>query len=394
MTGRSLRVAQFIKGLDIGGLHGGADVFGLNLACALKKAGVDARLVVFFKMDTPAERRYLEQLHSCGVEVVFLQPWHGSTSLQSYASGMKKLSGYLRRERIEILHSHFHVGTLMAAWFRVSRRVPRTARTVHVDREWLRGWVGFVQQSLIRAFIFVLFPLCIDLECCVSSAAAEVLNARRLARWLGKKSQVVYNSVPTPDFSQAARQARAAAAPKAQGKFIVGTVGRMTDQKGHADLLNAVPEILQRLPQVAFWWIGDGPLRGILEEKAVQLGVQEKVHFLGLRSDVPALLDQMDLFVLPSNYEGLPTVVLESIAHGVPVTGTDIPGTREIIQDGQNGWLVPARDSLALATAILDAACRPEERARRAEAALETLKAFTIERAAEQYLSLYEGLFA
>jgi glycosyltransferase involved in cell wall biosynthesis len=386
---RNMRVAQLVKGLDIGGLHGGADVFGVNLSCALRKLGVDVRIIVFNKMNTRNEQRYVEQLDRCGVPIVFFEALEEKHRLRSYLRGMIKLNQYLRREKINILHSHFHVGSMMAAWFRLTRCVERTARTIHVDREWLRGWDSPVQQFLIRLFIFVLFPLLIDIESGVSSEAVNVLNTRWLALAINKKATIIYNGVPSPDYPVVVNWIRNGGEQKTPGKFVVGTIGRMTEQKGYEYLLRAVPEVLSIITQVEFWFIGDGPLRSDLENISINLGIQKHVLFLGIREDIANLFRKMDLFILPSIYEGLPTVVLESMANGVPVIATDVPGTREIIHDGVNGRLVPSRCPQDLAKAILQMLREPAERARLAEAGLLSVEKFTIERAAEKYRLLY-----
>lgn len=390
-TQSRLKVAQLIKGLDVGDFSGGADVFGVNLACALCDAGLDARLIVFYQMNTPAENLILKQLAQHNVPVVFLQPWQGRTSFRSYWNGFNRLAEYIKAEQINLLHSHFHVGSVMTAWLRLVRIVAHSARTIHVDREWLRGWEGPIQQILIRFFIFILFPILIDIECGVSKEAVRVLNARWLARLFGKQACVIYNSVPSPDPARFEQALQRIAGQRTNGHFVIGTVGRMTEQKGHVYLLEAIPAVLKEVPNARFLWVGDGPLRAMLEEKAEQLGVRQMIEFTGTRHDVPALLDTMDLFVLPSVYEGLPTVVLESIAHGVPVIGTQIAGTSEIIVHNQTGWLAQPRSPQDLAKWIIYAAQKPQQRLRIARAALDALQEFTIERAAEKYLAVYNA---
>lgn len=387
MPAGNLRVIQVIKGLDIGGIHGGAELFGLNLACALRKEQVDSRLCVFFQMNTPVEQQFLDELARSGVEVFFLFPWNGKTSLAAYFSALKKLSAELKRQPADVLHSHFQVGTLVSILLKLVGRVRFVVRTAHVDREWTRGWNGFLQQALIRFFIFILFPLMLDKEGAVSGAAVETLNRRLLTRLTGKRTALIYNSIRV---SRKPLQLDGLQTPV--NRFIIGFVGRLTEQKGLIYLLDAVPRILENLPQAQLWIIGDGPLRQNLQSSADQLRIASSVSFYGKRDDVPDLLRQMDVFVLPSIYEGLPTVILESIANGVPVIATDIPGTREIIHAGETGWLVPPRDSAALADCILQTAQDPAGRQQMARDAFESLKEFSIERAAQRYAAVYRGL--
>lgn len=124
-------------------------------------------------------------------------------------------------------------------------------------------------------------------------------------------------------------------------------VAEFTPRKRHADLLHA----LARVPDVHLALPGDGPLRGETEALARRLGVQARTHFLGIRGDVPALLRASAAAVIVSEQEGLPTCVIESLALGVPVVGTDIRGTRDLLQAG-GGWLVPLGDVEAIAGAL------------------------------------------
>ena len=129
---------------------------------------------------------------------------------------------------------------------------------------------------------------------------------------------------------------------------IVFTAARLHAQKGHDHLLAAAVQI----PEALFVLAGDGPDRARLEAKAVQLGIEGRVRFLGQRNDIDALLASCDIFVLPSLYEGLPLSVLEAMAAGRPVVATAVGGTNEAVIDGVCGRLVPPADPASLAAAI------------------------------------------
>jgi len=105
--------------------------------------------------------------------------------------------------------------------------------------------------------------------------------------------------------------------------------------------------------------VGDGSLLDDLREEAKHAGVKEQIHFLERRSDVPDILSASDIFVLPSLHEGIPLVVLEAMASEKPVVATNIPGTRELITDGEDGFLVAAKDEVGLAYRNRKTTCRP-----------------------------------
>src|SRR5205823_3804812 len=143
---------------------------------------------------------------------------------------------------------------------------------------------------------------------------------------------------------------------------LIGTIGRMTEQKGHIYLLRAVPAVLARYPEARFVWIGDGPERPFLEAQARRLGVLSHVWFMGRQPEGWRWLPVFDFTVLPSLFEGLPLAALESLAAGRAVVGARACGTVDAISHGETGLLVEPRHSEALAAAILRLLDHPEER--------------------------------
>lgn len=132
---------------------------------------------------------------------------------------------------------------------------------------------------------------------------------------------------------------------------VYGTVARFTDQKGHVYLVEAAREIVKQKPDSHFVLAGDGPLRQMLEKKIHHAGLDDHFHLLGFRTDVEEVLKGFDVFVLPSLYEGLPNVVLEAMAGGLPVIATAVDGTPEAVVHNSTGLLIPPRDPGAIADA-------------------------------------------
>jgi glycosyltransferase involved in cell wall biosynthesis len=115
--------------------------------------------------------------------------------------------------------------------------------------------------------------------------------------------------------------------------LLIGTVGRLTAVKGHEYLLKTAQLMLQKRRNVKFVIVGDGPLKVELQSLAAQLGITENVAFLGHQDDACALMEAMDLFVLPSLHEGIPMVILEAMALGRPVVASRVGGIPEVITD-------------------------------------------------------------
>ncbi len=130
-------------------------------------------------------------------------------------------------------------------------------------------------------------------------------------------------------------------------------VGRLDAQKGAAWLLETMPAVFARLPEHDLLLVGEGPLRDELERLAARLGIAPKVHFAGQRSDVPDLLTAADLLVLPSRWEGMPNVVLEAMAAGLPIVATDVEGVREAVAAGAAEQVVATNDPQAFSERIV-----------------------------------------
>jgi glycosyltransferase involved in cell wall biosynthesis len=141
---------------------------------------------------------------------------------------------------------------------------------------------------------------------------------------------------------------------------VIGSLGRFVHKKGFPYLIEAVSSIIEEFPNVRLVLGGDGALKENLTRDVKALGIESKVTFPGIIpwDQVPAFLANLDIFVLPSirdpngNVDGLPTVLLEAMSSGVAVIASDIGGTSLVIENGQNGLLVPSRDTVALAEAI------------------------------------------
>jgi glycosyltransferase involved in cell wall biosynthesis len=170
---------------------------------------------------------------------------------------------------------------------------------------------------------------------------------------------------------------------------LIGIAARLSEQKGHADLLTAFAQVQQQLP-CDLVIAGDGPLMGELRQQVEDLGIADTVHFLGTRNDVWDLLPHLDLFVLPSYWEGFPIVIIETMSQGVPIVATDITGTRELIIDGETGYLVPPKSPDELAAAMLKSLEYPDQSRALAIRAKEHASQYTIQNVTKCYQRCYQ----
>jgi glycosyltransferase involved in cell wall biosynthesis len=251
------------------------------------------------------------------------------------ATGLARL---LRAERPAIFHAHMS-WPLAAKWAlaaAVLARVPSMGTVQLIPEFQLERSSYWQLRALAHA---------VGRYAGVSRDVAEELTSR--FHWPAAKIEVVYNAVRLDRFE-------APAPPGLRGQLgggerpLVLTCARLDEQKGHDVLLRAAAE----LPGVAFAFAGEGPERGRLEALAGELGVADRVAFLGRRDDVPALLAACDAFALPSLYEGSSLAVLEAMAARRAVVSSAIGGTDELIDDGRSGLLVPPGNAEELRAAL------------------------------------------
>jgi glycosyltransferase involved in cell wall biosynthesis len=145
-------------------------------------------------------------------------------------------------------------------------------------------------------------------------------------------------------------------------KPVILSVGRLVQQKDHDTLMAAFRLVVEQEPKAELWLVGEGSRRDALKLEANRLFPPGQVRLLPAQLDLRPLFQAATLFVLSSLWEGLPNVVLEAMATGLPVVATGVGGLPEAVLPGQTGWLVPPRDPPALAAAINEALTAPETR--------------------------------
>jgi glycosyltransferase involved in cell wall biosynthesis len=325
--------------------------FRLHLVCSPEVAEA-------VRTDVPADVELLPLLYPA--------PTHGA--------GATQLGRWIRARRIQVLHSHLFISSLCASPVGWMCRVPLIVETPHVRELWRRGWKAnnFTIDRMAGRFV--------DRYIAVSYA-----NARYLVEEKGlpeKKVRVIQNGSDLSRFNPAhvAPPGMREELGFAPGDPVMLVAARLEPQKGHTVLLNAMPEILREFPNARVVCVGDGVLRAELEHQSQQLGLQSNVRFLGFQSNVTDWLALCDFTVLPSFYEGLPLVAVESLAAGRTMVATAVDGTPEVVVNGRTGITVPAGDPAALAAAICSMLRSPALRQRMAEQG----RAYVLERFSQE----------
>ncbi|HHV61228.1 MAG TPA: glycosyltransferase family 4 protein [Firmicutes bacterium] len=206
------------------------------------------------------------------------------------------------------------------------------------------------------------------------------------------------NGIDISRFKQASEMARRNGGLRGDcriGRVHVGTIARLIPAKGVDVFIKAARQLLDRGMDAVFLVVGDGPQRPELEKLTQDLDIQSSVRFLGFRDDIPAILESLDLFVLPTLSEGMSITILEAMAAGVPVVASDVGGVSEVVINEMTGRLVPPGDVAALADAIERALGEPDKA--RAMASLARLKVeedFNLQTMLRRTDKLYKDLMA
>jgi glycosyltransferase involved in cell wall biosynthesis len=203
---------------------------------------------------------------------------------------------------------------------------------------------------------------------------------------------IIRNGVDTKRFTLRNQQTMRKKLKLPKGPLIL-YVGRFVDVKNVGMLIDAMPDVVKKLPDVHVALVADGPLREELEAQTKKLGVTDQILFLGEKQpeEIPLYYNAADCLVLCSLSEGMPNVVLEAFASNVPVIATKVGGIPELIDDGVNGFLVPSKDSNALArqlVRLLTDTALQKKFTKNGQTML-VKKNLTWERCAEQYIKLY-----
>jgi glycosyltransferase involved in cell wall biosynthesis len=291
---------------------------------------------------------------------------------------------YLRDVQPHIVHTFLLTASLYGRLAAIAARVPIVIGTevnIYADKRWHHR----AAERLLMA----------GTDCVIASAESVKTFYMEQVGAGADRVDVIYNAV---DFA-----ALATSAPRAELRarlhlpadaLVAGVIARLTDQKGHSFLFEALASepALANLHLVV---IGDGPLRADLERQVAERGLSARVPFLGSRRDLGDLLSVMDIFVLPSLWEGLPLSLVLAMGAGLPVVTTSVAGIPEVVQDGVTGLLVPPGDAAALARGLGRLVVSVDERRRLGAAGREyVLPRFGVDRYVASVVSTYDRLTA
>jgi len=304
---------------------------------------------------------------------------------------LAKLTTFMRRGQYHVVHTHSSKAGILG---RVAARlagVPVIVHTVH-------GW-GFYdgQHPAVRVLYIALEKLA-D-RCCDRLIVVSRLNADKgLAVGISRpeKYVTIYSGINVAKYARPTvdRPTMRAVLGIPADAPVVGTVGRLSPQKAPLDWIHAAAVVAQAVPEARFVYVGDGPLRPAVEALITELGLTDRVILAGLRRDVPNMLATFDVFALSSRWEGLPRVIPQAMAAGVPLVCTRVDGAMEAIADGVTGLLVPPAQPRALGAAIVSLLRDPARAQRLAAAGRCRAADFGVHKMVADIDALYQALLA
>lgn len=369
MTNTATHAAVSIPGLD---RIGGAERQAMLLAMGLRRRGWQVSMVALSGSGGAAAA----ELRDCGITFTSLEMRKGLADPR----GWIRFHRWLSRERPDVLHAHLPHAAWLCRWSRVAVPVPVVIDTLHSSSTGKSGRrIGYTCSRWLPDHV---------------TAVSQATAASHLAAGMVSEEQL---SILGNGIDVAAWEPNAQARPAARqllgfhDEFLWVAAGRLESVKDYPTLLRA----FARAPLTArLLVLGIGPLEAELAALAAQLGLEQRVRFLGFEPNVERYMQGADGFVLSSRYEGLPMVLLEAGACGVPAVATDVPGTREVLIDGVNGLLAKAGDPYSLGEAMtrLMRMSAEERYAMGERARRRVIAEFSLESVLDRWERLYEEL--
>jgi glycosyltransferase involved in cell wall biosynthesis len=366
----AIRVLQLLPAFTVGG----AELLAVSLAGSLNPERFETHICALFERGGNPLRSELDALTATV---------HNFRGRRLYSPTLwRNVINYVRKHRINIVHTHLLpadiIGRLIARFLGIPvvstlHSIPEGFATARFDRYWLeRGSALYLSNQLVTV--------------------ANYVKKQYEKDWHTHSDQVevIYNAVPIERYIVIPEPS---VVINEKSNPVIMTVGRLIPDKAHNLLLDAAYVILQRYPNVQFWIVGHGDELEHLQAQAARLGITKQIQFLGMRRDIPALLAQCDIFVLPSRREGLPLSVVEAMAAARPVVVTDVGGNRELVTHDTDGLVIPSGDANLLAAALLSLLEHPEKRISIAQAGRKRVQRdFTMALMIQQYEAIYERL--
>ena len=388
-----LRILQLIYSFDIEGSGGGVARFASELSHTLDRELFEVSIGGLWDTGKETEREHMHELNSVGITTFTGATWDEKNPYLALWKSYLGLKAAINRSKIDIVHSHSEFSDIVSMMLKFYPGAPKFIRTLHngYPIEWRKRYFRRIILS------YILYPLLFNKEVGVAQHVVMNMNRRWLSKILNHNAILIHNAINITKFSKTKHLSDKSKLDMGipNDAFIIGSIGRLRIEKGYDTLLEAAAKVIQQTNQsIKFILVGMGELDETLKLQAKRLNISDHVIFTGPRTDIEFLLSGMDLFISSSYWEGFSTAVLEAMAAGVPILATDIPGNRELIEPGINGWLVDPHNPEALTQEIINHIIIPEEtKLKIIEQEQKVAHKYSIDAVAKQYQTLYQSFF-
>jgi glycosyltransferase involved in cell wall biosynthesis len=290
---------------------------------------------------------------------------------------------YVREFKPDVVHTYFFWSVIYG---RILKRMGKVRRLIESREDQGFNW-GAHEYALLRATRGIPNEVI-----CVSEAVRQMVVSRE--RLDPQRVQVIHNGIACDAPFEGARLRVRQGLGLDAGHLVVGTGANLNRPiKGGKYLVEAIPLVVQEVPNVRFVVVGLGNEIDELKRQAESLGVSNHLIFAGFRKNISDFYAAMDVSALTSLSEGLSITILESMSHGLPVVATAVGGNPEVVADGQTGFLVPPKDPQAFASRVIALLQDSALRRRMGEAGRRRIEEhFRMDKTASEYLKLYERL--
>jgi glycosyltransferase involved in cell wall biosynthesis len=328
MEMKKINILHLIYSLEVGG----AEKVIRHYADILKEDPVFNPIVCAIRKRGPIA----EEIASLGVRVVDIR------SSNMFGS-LLKLIKLIIKEDIKIIHAHNPVPNIIgvpAGILTGLRKVIRTEHNIFYDGRVNRFYP--ILNAMLGLYNYRIV------------AVSDMVRDSHIRKDPFSKGKyiTIHNGIKTPEMSTVDKTHYYQEFGIQEKSTIVGIIASLTEQKGHQYFIQMAEILVGEFDQLSFLIVGDGPLRPQIEELISAKGLNNRIRLTGVRNDIPALLQFMDIFVLSSLWEGFPMTIIEAMSTGKPIVVTDVGGNREAIIHGVTGLLIPPSNPNALAEAI------------------------------------------
>lgn len=353
-----MRVIQIMPDFGVAG----AEIMCENLVYELQKRKVEVSVVSFYNYHSVIT----ERIEEAGIKIYYLSKKPGPDLSIFY-----KLLKIFRVEKPDVIHTHRYA-IQYAVPAAIIVNIKTKIHTVHniADKE-----NGKLTRKLIKIFL-------------KKYGVIPVALSKEIQKTIEKEYGLVPKQVPIVFNGIDLKRCIVKNSYDIEGDFKILHIGRFSDQKNHMGLLEAYFEFQKSYKNTTLYLIGDGEKKQQIIDFIIENHIEEKVKLLGIKDNVYPFLNQADVFVLPSNYEGVPMSLIEAMGTGLPIIATKVGGIMDMLEDHKNALLIE-NNKISIVNALYCLANNQELRETIGNNAIQRAKVFSAEHMAEAYEGIY-----